>query len=271
MTEATRPLMTANNLMGSQIPRSLEFLVYLLPAFFLLGSGGLAAGIVADIMLLLWPPAWASYWVCLIPALYSLWFIFTLGILATIRTLLKGVLYRKPGEYESNNMPVRLSLVQRLNAITRLTIETLPLYRVFFYFSPFLRGLILRAICGVDNFHRGARISTVAIYDPDHVYLEDGAFGGGVDTKYVAHLLLPKDGRLMFTLAPIRVGKNAFIGGGCVLGGGVTVGEGAVLQIGSVVAPFTEIPAGEVWGGAPARPKNISALDGLTGQGGRGR
>ena len=53
--------------------------------------------------------------------------------------------------------------------------------------------------------------------------------------------------------APIKIGKNVWIGGNTVILPGVTIGDGAVIGAGSVVTK--DIPAFCVAVGNPARPK----------------
>lgn len=55
------------------------------------------------------------------------------------------------------------------------------------------------------------------------------------------------------TLAPVKVGDGALIGGEATLLPGVQVGECAVVAAGALVPKGTRIPPGEVWGGVPAK------------------
>ena len=50
---------------------------------------------------------------------------------------------------------------------------------------------------------------------------------------------------------PVTVGAGAVIGGGATILPGVTIGEAAVIAAGAV--DTRDVPAGEVWGGNPAR------------------
>ena len=51
--------------------------------------------------------------------------------------------------------------------------------------------------------------------------------------------------------APIVIGNNVFIGTNCIICKGVTIGDNAIIAAGSVVVK--SVPAGEVWGGNPAK------------------
>ena len=51
----------------------------------------------------------------------------------------------------------------------------------------------------------------------------------------------------------IAIGESVYLGERVLLLGPCTVEDRAILQAGAVVAPGTRIPAGEIWGGNPAR------------------
>lgn len=51
----------------------------------------------------------------------------------------------------------------------------------------------------------------------------------------------------------VEIGKACSIGAGATISNLVTIGDGAVIGAGAVVPPFTDIPAGTLWAGVPAR------------------
>jgi acetyltransferase-like isoleucine patch superfamily enzyme len=52
-------------------------------------------------------------------------------------------------------------------------------------------------------------------------------------------------------VAPIKLGRNVWLGRGVIVLPGVNIGDNSVVAAGSVV--FTDVPAGEVWRGNPAQ------------------
>ena len=94
---------------------------------------------------------------------------------------------------------------------------------------------------------KSVQILTDSLNDAHMVTLGDGVVVGGNSTIN-GHLV--ERGEIV--LAPVKVGNNAVIGGGSIVQPGCTIGEGAVVASRAVVPKWTEIPAGEAWGGIPA-------------------
>lgn len=57
----------------------------------------------------------------------------------------------------------------------------------------------------------------------------------------------------------IDIGKNVWVGAGCVILPGTVIGDDAVIAAGSVVRGT--VPAGEMWGGVPARKIKTIGLE----------
>ena len=66
-------------------------------------------------------------------------------------------------------------------------------------------------------------------------------------------------------LREVRIGPGATVGVGAVIMPGVELGPGSVVAAGSVVTIGTRIPAGELWGGIPARKIKAIAPDDVRG------
>lgn len=58
----------------------------------------------------------------------------------------------------------------------------------------------------------------------------------------------------------VKIGKNVMIGGGSAILPGVEIGDDVLLLADSTVMPGTKIPAGEVWGGRPAKRIGTKSL-----------
>ena len=94
---------------------------------------------------------------------------------------------------------------------------------------------------------KSVQILTDSLNDAHMVTLGDGVVVGG-NATINGHLV--ERGEIV--LAPVKVGNNAVIGCGSIVQPGCTIGEGAVVASRAVVPKWTEIPAGEAWGGIPA-------------------
>ncbi|MBS1149501.1 MAG: hypothetical protein H6Q89_1199 [Myxococcaceae bacterium] len=96
----------------------------------------------------------------------------------------------------------------------------------------------------------GARtqINTAVVADCNLITIgEDSVIGG--DVTLIAHSV---EGPNLVT-APVKIGSRVTVGLMSVVMPGCEIGDGAVLAANAVLKKGTRIPAGEVWGGVPAR------------------
>ena len=95
---------------------------------------------------------------------------------------------------------------------------------------------------------KGVQINSDNLNDAWTLTIGDGTVVGG---HAVLNGHLTEQGELV--LAPIVIGKNCLIGGQSTVQPGCVIGDGATLAYNAVLPKWTEIPAGEVWGGIPAK------------------
>ena len=87
----------------------------------------------------------------------------------------------------------------------------------------------------------------------DHVLIGGGAqiFDTNFHSTDAAVRCSGKETRKDVAMAPVLIGNRVFIGTSALICKGVTIGDEAMVAAGAVVVH--DIPAGEVWGGNPAR------------------
>lgn len=162
-------------------------------------------------------------------------------------------------------------------------IYTLIIYRLFMSFFPFKEGEIQESTREEFSYHvyllfylilfypimrggfvpvplmrlfyqaLGARLgnntySSGILLDPPFIQI-------GADTLVGQYALLVPHAIENKKLAhyPIQIGNNVTIGAHSVILAGVTIGDGALVATGAIVTKGTNISAGEIWGGVPAR------------------
>ena len=114
----------------------------------------------------------------------------------------------------------------------------------------------LHANWGGRFVHFGARVYAnfgLTLVDDTHIYVGDNTmFGPNVPVCTAAHPILPslREKGLQYN-APVRIGRNCWIGAGAILLPGVTVGDNSVIGAGSIVT--RDIPANVVAVGNPCR------------------
>ena len=107
--------------------------------------------------------------------------------------------------------------------------------------------------CG-KNIHIGKNVFInmgCKFQDQGGIFIGDGALiGHNVVLATLNHAASPKDRGSMIP-APIRIGKNVWVGANAVILPGVTIGDGAIVAAGAVVN--RDVPENTVVGGVPAK------------------
>jgi len=164
------------------------------------------------------------------------------GVTLVILSGLLGGLFRprlKPGRYPLKSF------------VTIQWAWSMVFHKIALFFLPFLVpsfiGNTFYRLSGA-KLGKGVQINSAHINDAGSVTLGDGVVIGG---KAIINAHLTEKGELV--MAPVNIGKNALIGMGSVIQPGCVIGEGAIVASRAVVPKWTNVPAGEVWGGIPAR------------------
>jgi len=122
------------------------------------------------------------------------------------------------------------------------------------FITPTPFNLLFYRLMGM-KIGNGTVINTAHLSDPSLIEMGKQVTLGGSVT-IVAHY--GQGGYLV--LAPVKIGDKATIGLRAIVMGGVEIGEGAKIMPGSVLLPKTVVPAGETWGGVPARAIDLREL-----------
>ena len=67
----------------------------------------------------------------------------------------------------------------------------------------------------------------------------------------LSHFVHQKEGHREWSYGEVKIGNNVFLGANVVICQPVTIGDNSVIAAGAVVTK--DIPAGEIWGGVPAK------------------
>jgi len=91
-------------------------------------------------------------------------------------------------------------------------------------------------------------VSSDRINDPYLVTIGDNSIIGS-KVIITPHLAEKND----LVLSSITIGNNCLIGLGAQINPGCVIGDGSVIASRAIVPKYTNIPAGEVWAGIPAK------------------
>ncbi len=83
------------------------------------------------------------------------------------------------------------------------------------------------------------------------VEIGDGTIGGSMITIYDTNFHQIDEATEKKT-EPVRIGRNVWLGSGCMILPGVTIGDSAVIAPGSVIS--RDVPEGTLMAGNPAKP-----------------
>jgi acetyltransferase-like isoleucine patch superfamily enzyme len=96
--------------------------------------------------------------------------------------------------------------------------------------------------CIID-LEGGVEIGEGAVLSPGVVVMSHSDPGSSHDSPLVEKFGVKAD--------PVQIGRHVWVGANATLLSGTAVGDSATIAAGAVVT--TEVPAGETWGGVPAR------------------
>ena len=122
-----------------------------------------------------------------------------------------------------------------------------PVPEGFGLFPPFYTDFGKNIVLGKNVFiNAGCKFQ-----DQGGIFIDDGALiGHGVVLATLNHDMDPEK-RQQLHPAPIRIGKNVWIGANATVTKGVTIGDGAIVAAGAVVNK--DVPENTVVGGVPAK------------------
>lgn len=109
---------------------------------------------------------------------------------------------------------------------------------------------------GGKHVHFGKNVYAnfnLTLVDDTHIYVGDYTmFGPNVTVASAGHPILPELREKGYQYnAPVRIGKNCWIGAGAIIVPGITIGDNTVIGAGSVVTK--DIPSNVVAVGNPCR------------------
>jgi Carbonic anhydrases/acetyltransferases, isoleucine patch superfamily len=223
------------------------FHLVMLAPLYMIGAACIGAALLPGFYLFTAMSSWTAglsegmrFWMlgCSLGAGYFMYGFSMIVIAPTLNFLFRTSLKEWRGPYYS--LPaIRWYIHNGLTYVVRYT------FLEFITPTPF--NLFFFRMMGM-KIGEGTMINTSMISDPSMIEMGRKVTLGGSVT-IVAHY--GQGGFLV--LAPVKIGDKATIGLRAILMGGVTIGEGAKILPNSVVLPKTQIPAGETWGGVPAR------------------
>ena len=189
------------------------------------------------------------------PLIYLSWLLLFLLISSTEMVVI-GKFFPKQSRFENSHSVIdALYILSCIFTFKRmLMLFSLPLFdhlRDVPYSLQSIKRLAMRAYSTSTHMGIGSEVHAWPL-DPDLTYIADHVVIG-IYSKLIAHgHKRSEGGRLVLLTAPIKIESFVKIGNSCTVNMGVSIGKGSIIEANSHISPFTEIPAGEIWGGNPA-------------------
>jgi acetyltransferase-like isoleucine patch superfamily enzyme len=214
------------------------------------GPATVAAAVVAALVAipsLAWQWPW-FVWLPIAPSLYLGWLILFLGFCgASMRRMHTRRPKPRYAVWPRDGAKVALST---LGGVRRQLVSGLPLTPLLQH-SAWGRKLVMRASSGAVHIGEGVQIAG-HVSDPDLTEIGDGVIIGA-NALIAGHAWTAlANGTFVYISSPVKIGARANVGAGTLVHYGSVIGEDALIEPMSYLPPFTEVPAGEVWGGRPA-------------------
>ena len=228
---------------------AVQAVIYLL-TYATLASGSLA-GLLYCSGLMHRLPVWGA--IVLAPVFYLAWLVLFLGWGYLIGLPFYAWVHRCPSRMSTSdggNHGARFATQMSLY-LKGVMLQTLPMAQSL-QMLPYWQQLVFRGYAPKNNISRNAHVWAM-LWDPDLTEIGDDTIIGA-NTHICCHsLTVQPDGSQAYARDPVVIGRRVTVGGNCRINQGATIGDDSILEPCSNLVPYTVIPAGEVWGGNPAR------------------
>lgn len=161
---------------------------------------------------------------------------------------------------KSNDMTLELPADKNKRIISQWTNARNPFTIILYYgTSKIIRYVpFQRMICFMYKYIFGIKIGKRVSFAPmqvDVVFPEAIEIGDGSALGWESKLITHEYTQNKVRYSKIKIGRNVVIGGFSTIRGGITIGDNSIIAMNSFLNK--DVPAGEIWGGVPAKKIDI--------------